>query len=151
MSVTVDRYTTSKFILKDENAVEHIKMLVDLLQDESNLSMGYVFKEEYYAKLISYGNNTYKFQADGYADSGPELRYSAVYGSSEDEEDEDGDIYYDPISIFDEIQKNIKEETWFFVENHSVEKTYFSSYITFYHQDGRTLGKSSYDHLNQKF
>ena len=33
MSVQVDRYTTSKFILKDDAAVEYIKKIVDIISD----------------------------------------------------------------------------------------------------------------------
>lgn len=160
MSVSVDRYTTSKFILKDDEAVAHIKNLVELLQDECNLSMGYTFKDDYYASLYSYGDRTFKFVAGGYADSGPELRYSVVYGSkanqsAEDEDLEDDeleeedeleeDLENDPVCVFSEIQKNLQEGTWFFVENHCIEKSYLSSYVALYHQDGRTIFKHSHD------
>lgn len=155
MSVSVDRFTTSKFILKDDEAVAHIKKLVDLLQDEENLSMGYTFKEDYYASLYEYGNRTFKFVSGGYADSGPELRYSVVYGSRansdenfDDEELEDEleeDLNNDPVCIFSEIQKNLQDNTWFFVENHCIEKSYLTSYVALYHQDGRTKYKHSHD------
>jgi hypothetical protein len=149
MSVTVDRYTTSKFILKDDAAVEYINKIVDLLSEEGNLQSGYLSSDAY-IKLYDYGDRTFKFIGDGFCDSGPEIRASALNeeSSEEDEESEEEDEDYydeDPISLFDEIQKNLVEGTWFFVENHAVEKSYFSSYIAFYHQNGKTDYRHSYE------
>jgi hypothetical protein len=147
MSVTVDRYTTSKFILKDDAAVEYINKIVDLLAEEGNLQSGYLASDAY-IKLYEYGDRTFKFVGDGFCDSGPEIRASALNeeASEEESEEEDEDYYEeDPISLFDEIQKNLAEGTWFFVENHAVEKSYFSSHIAFYHQNGKTDYRHSYD------
>jgi hypothetical protein len=143
MSVTVDRYTTSKFILKDDAAVEHIKKIADLIAKEGNLHSGYLSNDAY-IKLHDLGNRTFKFIGDGFCDSGPEIRASALNEESPDEEEEDS-YDEDPISLFDEIQSNLAEGTWFFVENHSVEKSFFSSYIAFYHQNGKTDYRHSYD------
>lgn len=153
MSVTVDRYTTSKFILKDDAAVEHIKKIVSLLS-KGYLHSGYLSSDNY-IDLYEYGDRTFKFIGHGFCDSGPEVRASALEESeeeeeydddSEEEEEEDEDYYdEDPISLFDEIQKNLVEGTWFFVENHAVEKSYFSSYVAFYHQNGKTDYRHSYD------
>lgn len=156
MSVTVDRYTTSKFVLKDDAAVEHIKKIVNLIS-KGNLHCGYLSSDSY-VDLYEYGNRTFKFVGHGFCDSGPEIRASALEESDEeyeedDESDEDDDSeeeeeeYWDeePISLFEEIQKNLVEGTWFFVENHAVEKSYFSSHIAFYHQNGKTDYRHSYD------
>ena len=151
MSVTVDRYTTSKFILKDDAAVDHIKKIVDLLAAGESLQSGYLSSDSYIS-LYEYGDRTFKFVGHGFCDSGPEIRASAL--SESDEEDEDSDEseeeeedYYeeDPVSLFEEIQRNLAEGTWFFVENHAVEKSYFSSHIAFYHQNGKTDYRHSYD------
>jgi hypothetical protein len=146
MSVTVDRYTTSKFILKDDAAVEYINKIVDLLAEEGNLQSGYLASDAY-IKLYDYGDRTFKFIGDGFCDSGPEIRASALNEEASEEESEEDEDYYeeDPISLFDEIQKNLAEGTWFFVENHAVEKSYFSSYIAFYHQNGKTDYRHSYE------
>jgi hypothetical protein len=148
MSVTVDRYTTSKFILKDDAAVEHIKKIVDLLAAGESLQSGYLSSDSYIS-LYEYGDRTFKFVGHGFCDSGPEIRASALSESDEDsdESEEEEEDYYeeDPISLFDEIQSNLVEGTWFFVENHAVEKSYFSSHITFYHQNGKTDYRHSYD------
>lgn len=155
MSVTVDRYTTSKFILKDDAAVEHIKKIVDLLAAGEGLQCGYL-SDDSFIKLYEYGNRTFKFVGDGFCDSGPEINASALIKSGKDsdedsseeeseEEDEEDSYDEDPISLFDEIQSNLVEGTWFFVENHSVEKSFFSSYIAFYHQNGKTDYRHSYD------
>ena len=150
MSVTVDRYTTSKFMLKDDAAVEHIKKIVNLL-NKGYLHSGYLSSDNY-IDLYEYGDRTFKFIGHGFCDSGPEVRASALEKSEEEEYDEDSEEeeedeswYEDPISLFDEIQKNLVEGTWFFVENHAVEKSYFSSHIAFYHQNGKTDYRHSYD------
>lgn len=143
MPVSVDRYSTSKFILKDDEAVRHIKNLVRLLQHESNLSSGFLM-EESYVKLLRYGDRTFKFMAGGYANSNLELRYSSIH-NMKNEILEDDDPDYNSVSLFSEIQKNLQEGAWFFVENHSIEDYDLSSYIAIYHQDGRVVYRSSYD------
>jgi hypothetical protein len=143
MPVSVDRYSTSKFILKDDEAVGHIKSLVRLLQHESNLSSGFLM-EESYAKLLQCGDRTFKFMAGGYANSNLELRYSSIH-NMKNEILEDDDPDYNSVSLFSEIQKNLQEGAWFFVENHSIEDYDLSSYIAIYHQDGRVVYRSSYD------
>lgn len=147
MSVSVDRYTTSKFILKDDAAVEHIKRLVGLMRDESNLSSGYL-RSDSYIELYEYGDRAFKFVGDGFMDSSPELRYYAVKGwdgeRTEDEKYND-DENYEPISFFSEIQENLAEDGWFFVENHTAEKSYFSSQISLYHQNGKSDYSCSYE------
>ena len=47
MGVSSSDYRTSKFTLKDQEAVDHIKHLVELLEDEENLYSGYYFDEGY--------------------------------------------------------------------------------------------------------
>lgn len=145
MSIQVDRYTTSKFILKDDAAVEHIKKIVEIISS-GNLSCGYL-SDNAYIKLYEYGDRTFKFIGDGFCDSGPEIRPSALSESDEEYEDEEEEDYYDedPISLFDEIQSNLVEGTWFFVESHGVEKSYFSSYVALYHQNGKTDYRHSHD------
>jgi hypothetical protein len=150
MSVTVDRYATSKFILKDDAAVDHIKKIVDLLKLGQYLHTGYLSSDNHIS-LYEYGDRTYKFIGDGFCDSGPEIRASALSESDGEDQEyyepEDEEDYYeeDPISLFEEIQRNLAKGTWFFVENHAVEKSYFSSHITFYHQNGKTDYRHSYD------
>ena len=148
MSIQVDRYTTSKFILKDDAAVEHIKKIVDVISS-GNLSCGYLSNDAYIS-LYEYGDRTFKFVGHGFCDSGPEIRPSALAESDESDEeseDEEEEDYYDedPISLFDEIQSNLAEGTWFFVESHGVEKSYFSSYVALYHQNGKTDYRHSHD------
>jgi len=150
MSVTVDRYTTSKFILKDDDAAQYIKKIVDLLKLGQYLHTGYLSSDSNIT-LLEYGDRTFKFVGDGFCDSGPEIRASALSKIHEDDqeydepEDEEDDYEEDPISLFEEIQRNLAKGTWFFVENHAVEKSYFSSHITFYHQNGKTDYRHSYD------
>jgi hypothetical protein len=147
MSTSTERYTTSKLILRDDEAVSYIKMLVGLLEEESNLHSGH-FSSSFYIEFIPYGDRAYKFIIDGLLDSGPELKLSAVYPgleadnqSSSGEDEESGEM----VDLFLEIQKNLAEDSWFFVENHSVEKNFFSSSIFFYHQDGRKESIHSHD------
>ena len=144
MSVTVDRFTTSKFILKDDAAVEYIKKIVDVISS-GNVSCGYL-SDDAYIKLYEYGDRTFKFIGDGFCDSGPEIQPSVLSEFNVDDEGADDHEYdEDPIILFDEIQANLESGTWFFVENHAVEKSYFSSYVAFYHQNGKTDYRHSHD------
>jgi hypothetical protein len=143
MSCSIDRFATTKFILKDDAAVNYIKSLVYLMQDENNLFNGYQMSD-FSAELIQCGERTFKFVADGFADSGPELRHSSVY-NSETTDAEYSDDNESPVFLFYEIQKNLAEGVWFFVENHTSEKSLLSSSISLYHQDGRVEGTSSYE------
>lgn len=147
MSTSIERYTTSKLILKDDEAVSHIKRLMELLKEESNLHSG-SFSSNFYIELMHYGDRAYKFIVDGLLDSGPELKLSAVYPEPESdgrissgEDEESGEV----VDLFLEIQKNLAEDSWFFVESHSVEQAFFSSSIFFYHQDGRKESVHSHD------
>jgi hypothetical protein len=146
MSVTVDRYTTSKFVLKDDESVEYIKKIVEIIS-KGNLHCGYLSSDSY-IDLYEYGDRTFKFVGHGFCDSGPEIRASALEESDDEldeEEDEEEGWDEDPISLFDAIQERLAKDTWFFVENHAVEKSYFSSHISFYHQNGKTDYRHSYD------
>jgi hypothetical protein len=143
MSCSIDRFATTKFILKDDAAVNYIKSLVYLMQDENNLFNGYQ-ANNFSAELIQCGERTFKFVADGFADSGPELRHSSVY-NSETTDAEYSDDNESPVFLFYEIQKNLAEGVWFFVENHTSEKSLLSSSVSLYHQDGRVEGTSSYE------
>jgi hypothetical protein len=143
MSCSIDRFATTKFILKDDAAVNYIKSLVHLMQDENNLFNGYQ-TNNFSAELTQCGERTFKFVADGFADSGPELRHSSVY-NSETTDAEYSDDNESPVFLFYEIQKNLAEGVWFFVENHTSEKSLLSSSVSLYHQDGRVEGTSSYE------
>lgn len=147
MSVTVDSYTTSKFILKDDAAVEYIKKIVSTIAEGNSLQTGYLAKDAY-IRLIEYGERSFKFIGDGFMDSCPEIHSSALqedYDDTDLDEDDEDYSYQDPISLFDEIQKNLEIGSWFFVENHSVEKSYYSSYVALYHQDGTVDYRHSHD------
>lgn len=144
MFLQVDRYTTSKFILKDDESVFYIKTLVELLQDHSNLSMGSVIENDYYAKLVQYGDRTFKFISGGYLDSAPELKYFSFNKKKEKDIETNDEVDHDPICIFSEIQKNLEKGTWFFVENHSIEEYCFSSYIALYSEGGKVVYNNSH-------
>jgi len=144
MSCSIDRFATTKFILRDDAAVNYIKNLVALMQDENNLFNGYQMSD-FSAELIQCGERTFKFVADGFADSGPELRHSSVYSEPITFDAEYSDDNESPVFLFYEIQKNLAEGVWFFVENHTSEKSLLSSSISLYHQDGRVEGTSSYE------
>ena len=107
MGVQVDNYCTTSFILKDEEAVKYIRRLCKLLEDGESLHMGYL-SQEAYCDLTECGkeSNCFIIKTGGYMDSYPELRWSAVHGP-EDEELDEADFDKDPISLWDEIQKNL--------------------------------------------
>jgi hypothetical protein len=57
MSVQVDYFSTSKFIVKPDK-VERLKELIELLKDEGNTGCGY-YSREHYINLNDYGNNAF--------------------------------------------------------------------------------------------
>jgi len=156
MGVQVDNYCTTSFILKDEKAVEYIKKLCELLSDESNLFNGYLSSDAW-CDMHSYGKepNSFYIKTGGYMDSGPELRASVVdrlFGEQgekeemeEDEEAIERDHEQGPVNLWDEIQKNLKEGTWFFVDGYSWDRSNAYTSVQFFHQDGRNKYVSNYD------
>lgn len=158
MGVQVDNYCTTSFVLKDEKAVQYIQKLCELLTDEYNLFNGYLSSDAW-CDMHSYGKepNSFYIKTGGYMDSGPELRASVVdrlYRASTEEEEMDEeqeelireqDFERDPISLWDEIQKNLKEGTWFFIDGYSWDRSNVYTSIQFLHQDGTSQYVSSYD------
>ncbi len=158
MGVQVDNYCTTSFVLKDEKAAQYIKKLCELLTDEYNLFNGYLSSDAW-CDMHSYGKepNSFYIKTGGYMDSGPELRASVVdrlFGASTEEEELDEeqeesireqDSERDPISLWDEIQKNLKEGTWFFVDGYSWDRSNVYTSVQFFHQDGRNQYVASYD------
>jgi len=145
MGVQVDNYCTTSFILKDEEAVKYIKRLCDLLTEEGALYTGYLSSDAW-CDLKEYGKqpNCFIVNTGGYMDSYPELRWSAVHGP-EDEEFDESDFEKDPISLWDEIQKNLKEDSWFFVDGYGWDRSRVFTSVQLYHQDGRRQYVSDYD------
>ena len=143
MGVSSSDYRTSEFTLKDQDAVDHIKHLVELLEDEDNHYGGYYF-DDHFIDMYETGSEdfTFKIRTGGYADSSAELRHSAVYGVTEDDEEYCDD---EPVNLFDEIQKNLKEGTYFtsMCSEHDKSGMYFYMYL--YHADGRREFMSSND------
>jgi len=149
MGVEVGNYCTTSFILKDAESVEYIQKLCDLLTDETNLSCGYL-SDDAYCKFISYGKEEHSFiiKAGGFMDSGVDIRYSALHDrqrTEEDEVDEDYEEEHDPINLWDEIQKHLKEDAWFFVDEFSWGRSYTTTSVSFYHQNGKTEYESNYN------
>jgi hypothetical protein len=147
MGVEVGNYCTTSFILKDAESVEYIKKLCDLLTDETNLSSGYL-SDDAYCDLVSYGKeeNSFFIKAGGFMDAGVDIRYSALHdrqGTEEDEVDEDED--YESINLWEEIQKHLKEDAWFFVDEFSWGRSYATTSVSFYHQNGKTEYESNYN------
>jgi hypothetical protein len=151
MGVQVDNYCTTSFVLKDEKAVEYIQKLCELLTDDYNLHSGYLSSDAW-CDMHPYGKepNSFFIKTGGYMDSGPELRASVVNNlfreeteeeelSEEEEElEREQDYECDPVNLWDEIRKNLKEGTWFFVDNYSWDKINAFTSVHFFHQDGRT-------------
>ena len=139
MGVSSSDYRTSEFTLKDQDAVDHIKHLVELLEDEDNHYGGYYF-DDHFIDMYETGSEdfTFKIRTGGYADSSPELRRSAVY-EGEDEYDDD------PIDLFTEIQNNLKEGTHYTSRCCENDKSGMYFYMYLYHADGRREFMSSND------
>ncbi len=149
MGVEVGNYCTTSFILKDEESVKYIQKLCDLLTDETNLSSGYL-SDDAYCKLDAYSKeeNSFIIKAGGFMDSGVDIRYSSVHnrqGTEEDEVDEDYEEENDPINLWDEVQKHLKKDTWFFVDEYSYGRSYVATSVSFYHENGNTEYESNYN------
>ena len=142
MGVSSSDYRTSEFTLKDQEAVDHIKHLVELLEDEENLYSGYYFDDHFIDMYETGGDFTFKIRTGGYADSSPELRYSAIHGLTEDDEEYCDD---DPVDLFTEIQKHLKEGTHFTSRCCENDKSGMYFYMYLYHADGRREFMNSND------
>jgi hypothetical protein len=139
MSVQVDYFSTSKFIIKADK-VDRLKELVEFLKEESNVGCGY-YSDEHYINLYSYGNNAFSIHTGGYCDGGPELRDSIVYGRNEEYPDEEEqDSYNGSHSIFDLVQEMLEDDGWFFVDSTGFEKGRIYNNTVFYHANGKTDG-----------
>jgi len=137
MSVQVDYFSTSKFIVKADK-VERLKELVELLKEEGNVGCGY-YSDEHYINLYSYGNNAFSIHTGGYCDGGPEIRDSVVYGRNDEYPDEEEqDSYNGSHSIFDLVQEMLEDDGWFFVDSTGFEKGRIYNNTVFYHANGKT-------------
>lgn len=141
MSVQVDYFSTSKFIVKPEN-VQRLKELIELLKDESNTNTGY-YSSEHYVNLYDYGNNAFSIHTGGYCDGGPDLKDSIVNGFDESGEygsEEEQDEYNGTHSIFYLVQNLLEDDSWFFVDSTGFEKGRIYNSTNFYHANGQTDG-----------
>ena len=137
MSVQVDYFSTSKFIVKADK-VERLKELIELLKEKGNVGCGY-YSEEHYINLYSYGNNAFSIHTGGYCDGGPEIRDSIVHGRNEEYPDEEEqDSYNGSHSIFDLVQEMLEDDGWFFVDSTGFEKGRIYNNTVFYHANGKT-------------
>jgi hypothetical protein len=149
MGVEVSNYCTTSFILKDDESVEYIKKFCKLLTDESNLGGGYL-SDDAYCDIHPYSKEERSFiiKAGGFMDASPELLASALSRQEGEEPEEvDEDEFYDEdrINLWFEIQKHLKEDTWFFVDEYSWGRSYATTSVSFYHQNGKTQYLSNYE------
>jgi len=137
MSVQVDYFSTSKFIVKADE-VQRLKELVELLKEEGNTGSGY-YGSDHYVNLYDYGNNAFSLHTGGYCDGGPELWDTVIngYNSEEYESEEDQNDYCGSHSIFDIIQDMLQEGSWFFVDSTGFEKGRIYNNTYFYHANGK--------------
>ena len=137
MSVQVDYFSSSKFIIKADQ-VERLKELVELLKEEGNTGTGY-YGSDHYVNLYDYGNNAFSLHTGGYCDGGPELWDTVIngYDSEEYESEEDQNSYNGSHSIFDIIQDMLQEGSWFFVDSTGFEKGRIYNNTAFYHANGK--------------
>ena len=137
MSVQVDYFSSSKFIIKADQ-VERLKELVELLKEEGNTGTGY-YGSDHYVNLYEYGNNAFSLHTGGYCDGGPELWDTVIngYKSEEYESEEDQNSYNGSHSIFDIVQDMLQEGSWFFVDSTGFEKGRIYNNTAFYHANGK--------------
>jgi hypothetical protein len=136
MSVQVDYFSTTKFIIK-ENEVEKLKELIKLLEEEGNTGTGY-YASDHYVDLREYGNNAFSIHTGGYCDGGPELWDTVVNGFNEEdyESEEQQNDYNGSHSIFHLVQQMLEKNSWFFVDSTGFEKGRIYNNTWFYHADG---------------
>ena len=137
MSVQVDYFSSSKFIVR-EDKVERLKELIELLKEEGNTGSGY-YSSDHYINLYDYGNNAFSLHTGGYCDGSPELKDTIIneYNSEEYESEEEQNNYCGSHNIFDLIQNMLQEGSWFFVDSTGFEKGRIYNNTSFYHADGR--------------
>ncbi len=141
MNVEVSNYCTTSFILKNQESVEYIEKLCKLFEDESNLLSGFL-QPDASCKLYPYGKEKHSFilKANGFIDSGLDLRSSIL-----SEKENEGQEEEKPINLLDQIQKHIKDDTWFFVDEYSCANSYVATYVSFYHQNQKIQHISNYE------
>lgn len=146
MGVQIDNYCTTSFILRDKDSVEYIQKLCELLSEEENLSSGYL-SDGYCNMYERSEENSFVIKTGGYADSGPEIKHSVVHGfdSEQYESEEEQDSMNDPVFLFYEVQRHLKEGTWFFVDGYSWDRAGAYTSVQFFHQDGRSKYVSNFD------
>jgi len=144
MSVQVDYFSTSKFIVKPDK-VERLKELIEFLKDEGNTGCGY-YSREHYINLNDYGNNAFSIHTGGYCDGAPELKDSVVNGPSDEYEDEEEqDSYNGSHSIFNLVQEMLEDDGWFFVDSTGFEKNRIYNNTWFYHSNGKMDSIDTWD------
>ena len=145
MSVQVDYFSTSKFIIKADK-VERFKELVEFLKEEGNTGTGY-YGSDHYVNLNSYGNNAFSLHTGGYCDGGPELWDTVVngYDSEEYESEEQQNEYCGSHSIFHLIQQMLEEDSWFFVDSTGFEKGRIYNNTWFHHANGKSDGIDTWE------
>ncbi len=137
MSVQVDYFSTSKFVIKADK-IERLKELIELLKEEGNTGTGY-YGSDHYVNLYEYGNNAFSLHTGGYCDGGPELWDTIVSGYDEEkyETEEEQNDYNGSHSIFNLIHDMLEDGSWFFVDSTGFEKGRIYNNTTFYHANGK--------------
>jgi hypothetical protein len=145
MSVQVDYFSTTKFILKADK-VERLKELIKLLEEEGNTGTGY-YSSDHYINLREYGNNAFSIHTGGYCDGGPELWDTVVNGfnSEEYESEEEQNDFNGSHSIFHLVQQMLEEDSWFFVDSTGFEKGRIYNNTWFHHANGTSDGIDTWD------
>ena len=145
MSVQVDYFSTTKFIVKADE-VEKLKELVKLLEEEGNTGTGY-YGSDHYIDLREHGNNAFSIHTGDYCDGGPELWDTVVNGfnSEEYESEEEQNDFNGSHSIFNLVQLMLEEDSWFFVDSTGFEKGRIYNNTTFYHANGKVDNIDTWD------
>ena len=145
MSVQVDYFSTTKFIVKADQ-IERLKELVKFLEEEGNTGTGY-YGSDHYIDLREYGNNAFSIHTGDYCDGGPELWDTVVNGfnSEEYESEEEQNDFNGSHSIFNLVQLMLEEDSWFFVDSTGFEKGRIYNNTTFYHANGKVDNIDTWD------
>ena len=141
MGASVDNFSSSKFTLRSQEAADHIKNLVELLKDESNLYGGYQ-GSNFYATIYDCGNLTFQIDTGDYFDGGPDIKTSSAYPPEEGDETEYADDDY--VNLWSEIQDRLKEDTYFIVTRHTIDRE-LAFGMSVYKSNGSCFNRNEYD------
>lgn len=138
MNDEINNYYTSYFILKDDGAVAYIEQLCASVNNGENLLFG-TKTDNSICSMIKHKSVDLAFmiKITGFLNFDADL---IIKNELDDNLQEESSI-----SLWEEVQNNLAENTWFFVDECSFTDIKLKTSVSFYHQDGRREFSTSFD------